>query len=67
MKLKKCLPLLLILCSICRAQGADDRPNIVWILSEDNSTHYMRLYGDELGVMPTVERLAAEGLTFDHA
>ena len=47
--------------------AAADRPNILWILSEDNSIHYMRLYGDPLGAMPNVEKLAAGGLTFNHA
>lgn len=43
------------------------RPNFVWILSEDNSTHYLRLYGNALGITPTIERLASEGLVFEHA
>jgi len=47
--------------------AADERPNIVWILSEDNSQHYLRLYGDELGITPNIEQLATEGVTFNHA
>ena len=43
------------------------RPNFVFILSEDNSVHYLRLYGNKLGITPNIERLAAEGLTFNHA
>ena len=43
------------------------RPNFVFIVSEDNSVHYLRLYGNELGITPNIERLAAEGLTFNHA
>jgi len=46
---------------------AQDRPNIVWILSEDNSMHYLRLYGAPLGATPQIEALANEGVTFDHA
>ncbi len=49
------------------AKAAEDRPNVVWILSEDNSKHYLRLYGAELGVTPTIEGLAKDGLTFEHA
>ena len=49
------------------ARAADDRPNIVWILSEDNSQHYLRLYGDKLGITPNIEKLASEGVTFNHA
>ena len=57
------------LCSVANATNlmAAERPNIVWILSEDNSVHYLRLYGHPLGVTPVIERLAREGLTFEHA
>ena len=51
------------------AQAAEPakRPNFVFIVSEDNSVHYLRLYGNQLGITPNIERLAAEGLTFNHA
>lgn len=44
-----------------------ERPNIVWITSEDNSKHYMELF-DENGVKtPNIERLAYNGVMFTHA
>ena len=46
---------------------AAKRPNIVFLLSEDNSIHYSNLYGNELAKMPAIEKLAANGLVFDHA
>ncbi len=47
--------------------NAADRPNIVWIVSEDNSKHYLKLF-DEAGVeAPHIEALAGNGLVFDHA
>ena len=49
-----------------RLQAAE-RPNVVWILSEDNSIHWLRLYGYEHGVAPNIEQLAADGVTFEHA
>jgi len=55
------------------ATGADqnervDRPNIVWLVMEDNSPHWLRLYNPAGGApMPNVERLAAKGLVFKHA
>ena len=70
MCIRRLLATVIMLLSAVTAEnlsGAADRPNILWILSEDNSIHYMRLYGDSLGVMPNVERLAERGLTFDHA
>ncbi|MEY3001060.1 MAG: hypothetical protein RL648_1274 [Verrucomicrobiota bacterium] len=47
--------------------SALDRPNIVWLVTEDNSVHYLRLYADGGAPMPTVERLALSGLVFDRA
>ena len=46
---------------------AAKRPNFLWVLSEDNSVHYLNLYGDKHGVMPTVEKLAANGIVFENA
>ena len=52
----------------CGLAGAQDRPNILWLTTEDNAAHWYRLYDPEHGVaMPTVERLAAEGLVFERA
>ena len=46
---------------------AADRPNFVWILSEDNSTHHMRLFDEDGPATPHIETLARDGLIFDHA
>lgn len=46
---------------------AADRPNIVWVLSEDNSKHFLKMFDESGAATPNIERLAAEGLAFDHA
>ena len=46
---------------------AADRPNIVWIVSEDNSIHYLDHFFEGGADAPQIESLAAHGLTFDHA
>lgn len=46
---------------------AADRPNIVWIVSEDNSHHYLRHFFKGGAPAPRIEALAAHGVTFDHA
>jgi arylsulfatase A-like enzyme len=46
---------------------AADRPNIVWLTSEDNSVHYVKLYTPTGAAMPNIEKLAEHGLVFDHA
>ncbi len=67
-KLSKTLLLFVFLVLIkCPLALSIDRPNIVWIMSEDNSKHYLKHF-DENGVAtPNIERLAAEGITFDRA
>jgi arylsulfatase A-like enzyme len=52
--------------SVRELRGAD-RPNFVWILSEDNSANYLKLY-DPLGAeTPNIAALARDGLIFEHA
>lgn len=46
---------------------AQERPNFLWILSEDNSKHFLRLFDPQGAPTPHIERLAAEGLAFDRA
>ena len=43
------------------------RPNIIWLTTEDNSTHYMKLYNEDGTSMPAIEKLASEGIVFDNA
>ena len=63
LKFAFCLCLTIYMISV----KAQDRPNIVWLVTEDNSKHYLKLY-EEGGVsMPNVERLAEQGLVFNHA
>jgi arylsulfatase A-like enzyme len=45
---------------------AADRPNILWITSEDNSP-YLGCYGDPQAQTPHLDRLAAEGVRYRHA
>ena len=56
-----------LLLASCKMMAAE-RPNIVWITTEDNSARWLRLYDPENGVpMPSVEKLASHGLVFTHA
>lgn len=43
------------------------RPNIIWLVSEDNSADWLKLYNENGATMPTVEKLAKQGLVFNHA
>ena len=44
-----------------------ERPNFVFIVSEDNSIHYLRHFFPGGAETPAIESLAANGLTFNHA
>ena len=46
---------------------AVDRPNVVWIVSEDNSHHYLKHFFESGAPTPNIEAMAAHGITFDHA
>lgn len=45
---------------------AADKPNILWLTSEDHSPH-MGCYGDKVARTPNVDALAAKGLRFRRA
>ena len=60
------------LCVLCTARliasaNAADQPNIVWIVSEDNSIHYLDHFFKGGAQVPHIESLAKHGLTFNHA
>jgi arylsulfatase A-like enzyme len=57
----------LILTAFSTLAQAADRPNIVWIVSEDNSIHYLNHFFAGGAKAPNIESLAANGLTYNHA
>ncbi|TKG97124.1 DUF4976 domain-containing protein [Puteibacter caeruleilacunae] len=54
------------LAALSVAAKADDRPNILWLVSEDNSP-YLGCYGDPIAQTPHLDQLASEGVVFDMA
>ena len=45
----------------------DERPNIIWLVSEDNSIHFMDLYSKDGAKMPNISSLAKKGVVFNNA
>ena len=43
---------------------ADERPNIIWIVSEDNGARWLGSYGNPAKPTPTLDQLAAEGFRY---
>lgn len=56
--------LLLASISLLHAADAPDRPNILWLVSEDNNP-FLGCYGDPLAHTPTLDRLAKEGVLYE--
>ncbi len=56
---------LLLLAPFCSAET--QRPNILWITSEDNSSHWLGCYGNKQAVTPRIDALAKEGVLFENA
>lgn len=58
------LVILVLMLQSCKPEA---QPNFVWIISEDNSKHYMELF-DEHGIAtPNIERMAEDGVLFTRA
>ena len=50
--------------------GSQERPNIVWIFSDDHAPNAVGAYGGRLAecnLTPNIDRIAAEGMIFDRA
>ena len=44
-----------------------ERPNIIWLVSEDNSIHFMDLYSEDGVKLPNISNLAEKGIVFNNA
>lgn len=57
--------LVIACCSV--AASAGERPNIVFIFSDDHAVRAVSAYGDSLVETPNIDRIAASGVRFDRA
>lgn len=53
--------------SSCTEKQEEKKPNFVWLLSEDNSKHYIKLFDEDGIATPNIEKMAENGLVFTHA
>jgi len=51
----------------CGQQVPEELPNILWIVSEDNSAYFTGCYGNSFATTPNLDRLAEEGFLYTHA
>ncbi len=66
------LPLILMTFLLLQASwgAAQERPNILYIMSDDHAAHAIGAYGSRLAKLnptPTIDRLAKEGMLFENA
>ena len=57
----------LVVSSIVGITNAAEQPNIVWLISEDNSVHYLKLFHEHGAETPRISQLAEHGLIFENA
>lgn len=61
----------LFFCACCTINAAfafaADRPNILWLTSEDNSAEWIGCYGSPVAKTPNIDRLAEEGFRYTRA
>ncbi|WDE98172.1 sulfatase-like hydrolase/transferase [Lentisphaera profundi] len=44
-----------------------EKPNILWLTSEDNNVTHIGCYGNEVAITPNIDKLATEGFRYTHA
>ena len=44
----------------------NERPNILYIMSDDHASHAMTCYGSRINQTPNLDRIANEGMRFDN-
>ncbi|MEE2827273.1 MAG: sulfatase [Planctomycetota bacterium] len=59
------LPLPLAVAKV--SPGADDRPNIVIIYSDDHAQHAVSAYGSRINRTPAIDQLARDGMRFNNS
>ena len=68
--MKTCLRFFALVVSFAAFQFgslAADRPNIIFIMSDDHAYHALSAYGSKVNETPHLDRLAKEGMRFDRA
>ena len=68
--MKKTSLILIGLLLSCLVSAEENRPNILFIMSDDHAAHAIGAYGGRLAALdptPTLDRLAKEGMLFENA
>ena len=60
------LPLAAAGLTACGGDAVQERPNIIFIMTDDHTTQAMSCYGGQLLETPNMDRIASEGIRFDN-
>lgn len=56
-----------VFCLSCSQKNEQDRPNILLLMSDNQSWNHAGVYGDSVVKTPNMDQIAAEGVRFTHA
>ena len=56
----------LLVGALCETAHAQEKPNILWITSEDNGISWVSCYGGTNAQTPAIDQLASEGFRYTH-
>ena len=59
--------LLILFAGFLSCQKTNERPNIVFIMTDDHAAHAISAYGSRLNQTPNIDRLAEAGVRFNNA
>ncbi|MHA3774571.1 sulfatase family protein [Verrucomicrobiota bacterium sgz303538] len=63
----KLLPLVAFALGLACSVHAAERPNILFIMTDDHAAHAMSCYGSAVNKTPNLDRIARDGIRFDRA
>ena len=58
--------MVILFCSVFIVDAQTDRPNIIWLVCEDQSPQFFPMYGDQTVSLPNLEQLAKESVIYDN-
>jgi arylsulfatase A-like enzyme len=58
--------MVLLLAAVAWPAAAADRPNIIFIMSDDHAAHAISAYGSRVNTTPNIDRIAREGIRLDN-
>lgn len=61
------ITLLISMVTLSKQANSEEKPNFVWLISEDNSKHFLSQYQKSGADMKNIDKLAASGVVFDQA